>query len=108
MRRGGKRRDSTEPGIVAVLEAAGARVFRIQESNPSGFWDLVVGYQGETLLLEVKGPDGALEVTQKRTHADWNGGPHFVVETETQALAALRVASALATHRVRSRRLASR
>jgi hypothetical protein len=46
----GKRRDETEPDIVAALEKAGAKVCRLDRPC-----DLVVRFRGELYLLEVDG-----------------------------------------------------
>lgn len=54
--------------------------------------DLVVDFNGRTVLLEVKDPtkprsDRQLTPAQKDFHAAWTG-PIFVVETPEQAVAA--------------------
>ena len=57
-----------------------------------GFPDLVVGYQGRTLLLEVKGPQGRLRASQEAFCRRWRGGEYRVVKTVPEALAALGIA----------------
>jgi hypothetical protein len=84
------KRDGNEPEIVAALEAAGADV------HVADFTDLVVGFRGETRLLEVKDPNAVkggkdkkqLE-KQLKMMEGWNGGPWLVVETPEEALAAI-------------------
>ncbi len=51
--------------------------------------DLLVGFRGETYLLEVKSPKGRLEDSQVTWHADWRGRPVAVVRTPTEALRAI-------------------
>ena len=92
------RRDENEAAIVAALEAAGATVTRL---NEPGVPDLLVGYLGETYLLEVIGeakwkkyradPRG-LTPEQVRWWHGWRGGETRRVRTEWDALEAIGVA----------------
>lgn len=102
-------RDGSEAEIVRVLEAAGASVSRL---NGTGVPDLLVGYQGKTILLEVKrsleqvkalrgksggaarpseGGDGTLTAAQLKWWERWKGAPPALVRTPDEALAALGV-----------------
>lgn len=77
--------DANQTRIVDALRAGGATVF-ITSAVGDGFPDLVVGYCGETFLIEVK--DGAkapsrrrLTADQERFHGAWTGGRLFVFES---------------------------
>lgn len=79
--------------IVAALRAAGATVRFITEGG--GLPDLLVGYQGRTILLEVK--DGSKKPSARRLTPDeqqffdeWTGGQLEVVCSIPEALAAIR------------------
>lgn len=95
-------RDGNEKPIVEALRAAGASVTRLGES---GVPDLLVGYQGRTLLLEVKLPLGARGGKSQRREAEggsgdltkaqvdwrakWAGAPSVIVRSVDEALAVL-------------------
>jgi Holliday junction resolvase len=103
------RRDKSEPAIVAALEAVGATVTRI---SAGGCPDLLVGFRGETFLLECKeplGPKGGKsfylakgrgkgDMTQDQIdwHAQWRGRPPVVVRTVDEALRAIGAVAAAA------------
>lgn len=85
-------RDHNEPAIVDALRAAGASVCRL--SDP-GCPDLLVGYRGMTLLMEVKvgrGPQHRIAWTavQREWHAQWRGAPVHVVQSPADALLLIR------------------
>jgi Holliday junction resolvase len=88
--------DRNQPEIVAALRAVGADVFSLAAVG-CGLPDLLVGYRGETVLIEVKDgtkPKSARQLTddQIQWHAAWRGGKCFVVHDVTEALAAVGVA----------------
>lgn len=88
--------DRNQPEIVAALRRIGARVYSMAAQG-DGIPDLLVGFRGETFLLEVKDgslPPSARQLTpfQIQWHASWNGGKCFVVSSVAEALAALGVA----------------
>jgi len=92
MRRAAKR-DDNEGEIVAALRKAGAVVRIITQGD--GLPDLLVGYQGRTILMEVK--DGAKVPSQRRLTVDeqkffdaWTGGELYKVESVEEALATLK------------------
>lgn len=51
-----------------------------------GFPDVVWPFQGQTILVEIKTPDGALTPSQRRFHEEWRGGPLFVIASEADVL----------------------
>lgn len=91
MRRAAKR-DDNEAQIVAALRKAGATVRIITQGD--GLPDLLVGYRGRTILLEVKDgakPPSARKLTEDEEafFRDWQGGDLEVVLSAEQALAAI-------------------
>jgi hypothetical protein len=99
-----KQRDLNEPPIVAALRRAGASVTLIPGF---GVPDLLVGYQEQTFLLEVKHPlkarggknqyktpvtevgGGELSEAQVRWWKGWRGREAKIVRTPDEALAAI-------------------
>lgn len=90
-----RQRDANEPLIVAVYEALGATVQRMSDK---GVPDLLVGYQGGVLLVEVKRPEdkarkqraGSLTPDQVDWLAGWRGSPVPIVRTPEDAVRTLR------------------
>lgn len=85
MRRAAKR-DDNEKEIVVALRKAGAYVSFIDEPC-----DLIVGYQGKTILFEVKDgnkPPSARKLTpnEQKFHDEWTGGELYVVTCVDDAL----------------------
>ena len=94
MRRAG-RTDAPQKAIVAALREVGASV-AITSGAGNGLPDLIVGWRGETYLLEIK--DGDKPASRKRlTDAEahfvehWRGRPVAIVESVAEALAAIGV-----------------
>lgn len=87
-------RDKNEPAIIRALEAVGCYVQKLHEG---GVPDLLVGYEGCTFLLEVKGALGvkggassvSLTETQEKWHRAWCGARPFIVRTVEDALTAI-------------------
>jgi Holliday junction resolvase len=82
--------DANQEQVVSALRAAGATVQSLAGVGV-GVPDLLVGYQGKTLLLEVKDgkkPPSERRLTedQVRWHGAWNGGPLAVVDGVDAAL----------------------
>ena len=72
------RRDENEDVIVYALRAAGADVeFLSAASVP----DLLVGYQGNNYLVEIKTDKGRLSKGQKEWHDEWRGGKPVVIRS---------------------------
>jgi Holliday junction resolvase len=87
--------DANHEQVVSALRAAGASVQSLA-SVGKGVPDLLVGFQGKTLLMEVK--DGRktpserrLTEDQVRWHGAWRGGPLAVVDGVDAALRMLGV-----------------
>lgn len=91
-----RRRDECEREIVKALRAAGASVEQLDGRPP----DLLVGYRGQTFLLECKDEHGVQGRGMKRTKsglrpsqdewwAAWRGAAPIVVTTPHEALAAI-------------------
>lgn len=85
--------DANQGRIVAALRGMGCSV-AVTSQVGQGLPDLLVGWQGHTVLLEVK--DGAKRASdQKLTDAEayflahWRGGPAVVVRDEREALNAV-------------------
>ena len=83
MRRDG-RVDLNQTEIVHALQAAGASVTRLS-SVGAGVPDLLVGWKGLNILVEVKGAKGKLTPAQGRWHDEWLGKVH-IVRTPRDAL----------------------
>ena len=82
--------DSNQAQIVSVLRAAGAYVWII--GLPV---DLLVGYKGHTMLVEIKdGPGKRLTALQQAFFAKWVGGTLARIDGPEAALTALRVIDA--------------
>ena len=87
--------DANQEKVVDALRAAGATVQTLATVG-KGVPDLLVGYQGKTLLLEVKDgrkPPSARRLTedQLKWHGAWRGGPLAVVDGPDAALRMLGV-----------------
>jgi hypothetical protein len=87
--------DANQPEIVAALRKVGADVTSLAAVG-EGVPDLLVGFRGATVLIEVKDgskPPSARQLTadQIEWHAAWRGGRCVVVSSVTEALAAIGV-----------------
>lgn len=99
-------RDTNERPIIEALRAAGATVTQL---DGKGVPDLLVGFRGQTFLLEVKlplgakggtahgggaskpgaGGDGVLTKSQVEWWGAWTGAPAIIVRNPAEALAAI-------------------
>lgn len=75
------RTDANQAEIIKSLRDIGCRVFYIKEPV-----DLLVGYRGHTLVLEVKVDGGRLTKPQIEFVAQWNGGPCHIVRDAQEAV----------------------
>jgi hypothetical protein len=87
--------DANQEQVVLALRAVGATVQTLAAVG-KGVPDLLVGYQGKTILLEVKDgrkPPSARRLTedQLKWHGAWRGGPLAVVDGPDAALRMLGV-----------------
>lgn len=92
MARRAARVDANQTEIVAALRRAGASV-KPTHMVGDGFVDIVAGYRGRNLLIEIKDgskPPSARKLTpdEVRFHDEWRGEV-LVVESVEDALAAL-------------------
>ena len=84
--------DVNQADIVQALRRAGAYV---QDSSRmgGGFPDLVCGFKGKTVLIEVKRPGGVIEKKltehQREWISRWCGGKVWLVSTPEEAIQAL-------------------
>ena len=81
--------DGNQAAIVSSLRAAGASV-TITSKVGGGFVDLVVGFRGNTYLVECKNPDGrgrnSLTPAEVEWFKAWKGGPAAVVNSPEEAM----------------------
>jgi Holliday junction resolvase len=87
--------DANHEQVVSALRAAGASVQSLAGVG-KGVPDLLVGFQGKTLLMEVKNgkktaSERRLTEDQVRWHGAWRGGPLAVVDGVDAALRMLGV-----------------
>ena len=87
--------DSNQTAVVSALRAAGATVQSLAAVG-AGVPDLLIGFRGQTLLVEVK--DGAKAPSARRLtpdqlewHGKWQGGSLAVVDGPEAALRVLGV-----------------
>ena len=81
--------DANQTQIVEALRACGAYVRIVTQGN--GIPDLLVGYRGYTLLLEVKDgkkapSDRKLTPAEEKFFEEWKGGLLAKVESVDEAL----------------------
>jgi Holliday junction resolvase len=88
------RTDSNHEEIVKALRAVGATVQSLAGVG-HGVPDLLVGYEGKTILMEIK--DGAKSPSKRELTPDqvkwidnWTGGSVFIVDTVQAAWNALK------------------
>lgn len=67
-----KRVDTNQSQIVQALRDLGATVQDVHEVG-RGFPDLVVGWRGQNLLVEVKSQTGRLNTAEREFHRAWRG-----------------------------------
>lgn len=84
------KQDGNSTAIVSALRAAGCVVRFIDcPVGVGGIPDVLVGFRGRTVLLELKVKGGRLNPKQKAFHEGWNGGPLHVVRSVDEAMAAV-------------------
>ncbi len=85
--------DDNQKDIVKALRAIGATVRIVTQGE--GIPDLLVGFRGHTVLMEVKDgdkPPSARKLTEaeQKFFEEWRGGMLAIVESVDDALALLR------------------
>jgi Holliday junction resolvase len=87
--------DANHEQVVLALRTAGATVQSLAATG-KGVPDLLVGFQGKTLLMEIK--DGRKTPSERRLtedqlkwHGAWRGGPLAIVDSPDAALRMLGV-----------------
>lgn len=76
-----KRVDRNQAEIVKTARELGASVADIHEVG-RGVPDLVIGYKGVNLLVEVKSDSGRLTPTQERFISQWMGRVYIVKSSD--------------------------
>jgi hypothetical protein len=77
------RRDGNEAAIIAALRHCGASVAQI---SAKGLPDLLIGYQGRTILAETKERKGKLTDAQQEFITSWDGGEIWVIRSVEDAM----------------------
>ena len=81
-----KRTDANQAEIVKILRQAGADVYDLSKVG-KGIPDLLVTFNGETILMEVKRDAKAkFTIEQLKFIANWKGGPLSRVDSPESAL----------------------
>lgn len=81
--------DANQREIVKALRQVGASVTSLADLG-DGCPDLLVGFRGKTVLIEVKsGPKDNLTEQEIDWHAKWQGGALCVVRSTAEALGAI-------------------
>lgn len=73
--------DKNQTAIVNGLRKAGCSVAIAQTRN-AGFPDLIVGYNGQNWLIELKEGKGKLSQEQETFRATWKGSVHLARSLE--------------------------
>lgn len=79
--------DANQPDIVEALRKAGATVQHLHTIG-KGCPDLLVGYQGNNYVLEIKNGKGKLTADEAAWLNKWQGRAH-IVRTADEALQAI-------------------
>ena len=81
--------DGNHREVVQALQAIGCSVQSLAAIG-KGCPDLLVGYRGRTMLLEVKASRGTLTDQQEVWLMTWNGALVHIVRSGDEAIAAVR------------------
>lgn len=89
----GAKKDANHGEIVAALKAHGVSVIDTSGLG-GGFPDLICGFSGLTLLVEIKNPKTSygrrgLNSNQAKWKQEWTGGPYSVVSSVESAIRAV-------------------
>jgi hypothetical protein len=83
-----RRVDSTQADIVLALRRIGASVQHLHTIG-KGCPDLLVGYRGKNILIEVKSDGGRVTEDESNWIWHWRGGKVHIVTTTEEAIAAV-------------------
>jgi len=83
------RPDANQGEIVQALLKVGASVLDLHAAGIKGAPDLLAGYHGQDVLIEIKTQEGRLEPEQCAWHDAWRGHQVAVVRTVDEALQAI-------------------
>ena len=91
IKRWNARRDANSKEVIDALRAAGASVIDVGQPL-----DLIVGYDGKTVIMEIKNPDSRYgkkgdNANQKSFKETWRGGAVATVNSIESALRVLGV-----------------
>lgn len=75
-----RRVDANQAEIIERLRSIGAKVYIIEEPV-----DLLVGYRGKSVLLEIKAEGGRITKQQAEFFATWPGGASHYVRSADEA-----------------------
>lgn len=85
-----KKTDVIQKDVVKKLRSMGATVVDLSAVG-KGMTDLLVGFDGQTILLEVKsGADKKFTPAQIKFFAGWKGGPLHRVNSVQEAIEVLK------------------
>jgi len=89
MLRTAARVDANQAEIVEALRGIGASVLLVFQLK--NCFDLLVGYRGKNIILEVKDPSQPpskrqLTAGEAKFKAEWRGGPYHIVHTVEEAI----------------------
>ena len=84
--------DGNQAAIVKGLRAIGASILHLHQLK--NCFDLLVGYRGQTFIMEVKDPAQPLSKRkltegEEAFRAEWRGSPYYVVTTIDEAISIL-------------------
>ena len=91
----GAKKDANHHEVASALEAIGVSVIDTSGLG-GGFPDFILGFRGDTLLMELKNPKTSygrrgLNPNQLKWKASWTGGPYAVVDGVEAAIRAVTV-----------------
>jgi hypothetical protein len=80
--------DLNQKRIIDVIRKCGATVANLSGCKLAGFPDLLIGYRGQNILVEVKNPEGLNRISEvQREFAEkWRGGQVHYVRTVEEAV----------------------
>ncbi len=83
MKYGKRRRDKSEPEIIVTLRNLGASVEQLADRDVP---DLLVGYDGENYLVEVKTDQNFMSEGQWLWNKNWKGRKVVILHNQSEAI----------------------